>query len=533
MIQKLRIVVLMIALALAGIVYFQVQWVKSSYRIWHEQFDTKVREALTSAVENKLQDKIFTLSKSYALSNAPSGTVVKIMAMDTFAAIENIMVNIDKTDLIFTEDFDQYKSYVKMMDSLTVVVDEQVHRVDDELDIHVSAKGMVRMSNPDSIERHVLKYSFNGNRANMLSEEWLDTLIEQVVETSVGVDASSYTHFKNSLEEELANSDIGLPFELGVYNADEEKYEYLYPQDSDTCRLNMGYKAPLLGNLRPSSFASLYFPDQQLYIQKKLLPVLIGSILLFLITAGSFVLMLQTILRQKRLSEIKNDFVNNMTHELKTPISTVSLALEALQDFDGLKDQQRTERYMNIARNENSRLGLLVNKILKMSTYERDDLRLHKEECDSSECIENVCKNFAVQLQQSNGVLTKKLEAENPVVEVDRVHFNNVVYNLLDNAVKYSGTDPRVTVSTYNENNYLVVEVADRGKGIAKQHQHKIFDKFYRVPSGDLHNVKGHGLGLSYVRKIMEAHRGTVQLESKPREGSRFKLYFPVMETTL
>lgn len=526
MTKKLRIISVLIALALAGITYFQIQWVKTSYQIWQYQFDTNVREALTSAIESNLQDKFYTLSKTYTLPKSPARTTIKVLATDTLDDLKSIMVHIDKSDLIFTEDFEEYDKYLKMTDSLAIVLQDNIKNLDTDLDIKVNAQSIVRMTNSGSLDTTLLRKQVKSKNLKILSQEWLDTLIEEVVETKMEWNGNNYTHFKKSLAEKLEKAKINLPFLLGIFDFEGQQYNYRFPENADSVLLETGYKAPILGMNGAENFATLYFPDQKSYILKKLLPVLSGSLFLFLITIASFALMFHTLFRQKKLSEIKNDFVNNMTHELKTPISTVSLALEALQDFDGLKDQQRTEKYLNIARDENNRLGLLVNKILKMSTYERDDLQLHRETCDIHECISNVCRNFDVQLKNANGVLSRNFTAESHMLDVDRIHFNNVVYNLLDNAIKYADDQPEISISTFNTKNELVIEISDNGHGIPKQYQQKVFDKFFRVPSGNIHKVKGHGLGLSYVKKIVEAHGGTISVDSKPGKGSSFILGF-------
>ncbi len=515
------------ALALAGIVFFQVRWIKTSYLIWQEQFDTNVREALTSAIEKNLHDKLISLSKSYVLENTPGMATVKVVTTDSIRDISKIFFSIDESELIHTEDFDELRTIVNISDSVNVTLKKRNKKADRDLDIHICSESLIHTLDTNIFYFDEDSFVCKTKSIIMTNESWLDTIVEHVIESTDGTPARSYDEFKNTLDQELIKLDIDIPYLLGVFDINKKNFDYLFPESIDTSLLQSGYKIPLLGHQAPASFASLYFPTQKSYIWQKLFPVLIGSISLFLIISASFILMFHTIFKQKKLSQIKSDFVNNMTHELKTPISTVSLALEALQDFDGLKDRERTNKYLNIARNENSRLGLLVNKILKMSTYEKSDLQLHHENCDIHECIRNVCRNFDVQLRQEAGIIYQNLEAERSIVNVDRIHFNSVIYNLLDNALKYSGEKPEIFITTVNRKNDFQVEISDNGPGISKQHQQKIFDKFYRIPSGDLHKVKGHGLGLSYVKKIVEAHGGSISLESKPDKGSRFILSFP------
>ncbi len=545
MTKKLRVIAIMIGLTLAGIIYFQIAWIKTSYRIWDEQFDTNIREALTSAIEQGLQDKLINLSKCYVLEGSPGTISINVLSTDSIKDLSKVFFNIEESELIYTESYNELEHELSMSDSLNFVIKTQMdsitdsftNRINDEfkddVNIKIDVEKIINVKERDFITIDTDTLISQAHKIVVEQEMWLDTLINQVVKTKINFDGSTnYENFNNILKDELTKLEINLPYNLGIIDINNRQYNYLYPANCDTSVLQKGYKVPLLGNSQSSNYASLFFPDQNTYVIKKLLPLLLGSIFLFLITAASFVFMFQTLFKQKQLSEVKSDFVNNMTHELKTPISTVSLALEALQDFDGLKDKHRTERYLNIARNENNRLALLVNKILKMSTYEQNDLQLRRENCNISACLENVCKNFEVQLRQEKGKLNTEFEEEQLFYKVDKVHFNNVIYNLLDNAMKYSSDKPEIKVRSNSVDGGLQITVSDNGIGISKEHQQKIFDKFYRIPSGDLHHVKGHGLGLSYVKKIVEAHNGTISIESKLGKGSKFKLFFPTKHKT-
>jgi len=314
---------------------------------------------------------------------------------------------------------------------------------------------------------------------------------------------------------------------VGVYNFNSMRFDYLYPENSDTIPFETSYKIPIFEKLDSPDWASIYFPEKGKHMIAQLWPSIVSSLILILITVFSFVFILTTIYRQKKLSEIKSDFINNMTHELKTPITTVSLAIEALKDFNVLESKDQTEKYLDIAEGENKRLALLVDRILKVAAYQREELKLNTESIDVHYLISEVIKNIDVQVKKKGGQISTEFSAENGVFEVDRVHFNNLIYNLLDNAIKYSDSSPEIKVTTIIENGLLFIQIVDNGIGISRQHQDKIFDKFYRIPTGNLHGVKGHGLGLSYVKEIVEMHGGNISLESEPGKGSSFNIYLP------
>lgn len=268
-----------------------------------------------------------------------------------------------------------------------------------------------------------------------------------------------------------------------------------------------------------------WFPKTNSYILKNMWLTLLGSLLLFSLIAGSFWLMLKTILSQKRVSEVKNDFINNMTHEFKTPISTVSAAMEALVSFDGLSDKERSRRYVEISRNEMSRLAGLVDKVLSISMFEQKKIVLNKETFNVTTLLQELSQQYAV---KGDGRVHIQMGQENAAyLFADKFHLQNVLTNLLDNAVKYSGEEVVINIGCWREGDFIIINVKDNGIGISKEHQKHIFEKFYRVPTGDLHGVKGFGLGLNYVKEIVEMHGGTVGLKSQPGIGSEFIIAIP------
>jgi two-component system, OmpR family, phosphate regulon sensor histidine kinase PhoR len=250
---------------------------------------------------------------------------------------------------------------------------------------------------------------------------------------------------------------------------------------------------------------------------------------MLLVIISLFLYSIRTIQKQKKLSDIKNDFINNMTHELKTPIATISLACEALNDEDMRRSEKAMQLYVGMINEENKRLGVLVENVLRTAIFEQGEMHLRVQKFDLHEVIRQVIRNIEIQVQKKKGDLTMHLYAENPIVEGDQLHITNVVYNLIDNAIKYSESNPHVEITTRSAPNGITVAFKDNGIGISKENQKKIFDKLYRVPTGNIHNVKGFGLGLSYVKGVIDKHHGSVEVVSEAKKGSTFTLFIPTL----
>ena len=235
--------------------------------------------------------------------------------------------------------------------------------------------------------------------------------------------------------------------------------------------------------------------------------------------------------RQKKLSEVKNDFINNMTHEFKTPIATISLAAQMLNDDSVNKSPQMLKRLSTTINDETKRLRFQVEKVLQLSMYEHQQANLNMTEINANELISGVIHTFALNVEKGGGKIVSSLKAEDPIILVDEMHLTNVMHNLMENAVKYKRPDSplELTVSTWNEPKTLCISVQDNGIGIKKEDVKKIFEKFYRVHTGNLHDVKGFGLGLAYVKKIINDHKGTVSVESEYGIGTKFIIRLPLL----
>jgi len=332
------------------------------------------------------------------------------------------------------------------------------------------------------------------------------------------------------LKLELKENGISADYDFVVYDANLIPR---YLKDDETeANLDELYNSDFNASLFPSDIfgspysVSVYFPNQKGYVMGKMWGVLLLSLLIMIGLVYAFYFTIKTIYNQKRLSQIKNDFIGNMTHELKTPISTISLACEALSDEGIQSTQNQRSNFVRMINEENKRLGVLVENVLQSAVIDRGELKLKKETLVLNDIIEKAIANIKIQVESKGGQIKMNLNASNNVLNGDKIHITNVIYNLLDNANKYTPGQPSITVETEDIVDGVLVKVKDNGIGISKDNQKRIFDKLYRVPTGNIHDVKGFGLGLSYVKAIIDKHEGFINVDSTLGKGSTFKIEF-------
>lgn len=332
------------------------------------------------------------------------------------------------------------------------------------------------------------------------------------------------------IDHEFKNAGINAPYFYSVVNASNDVI-FLGKNHTIEDKAALYKKAlfPRDGNYynKDTNYVCVYFPTKKQIIFKSMKMAMPSFLLTFMLVI-TFICTIYVVFRQKRLSEIKNDFINNMTHELKTPISTISLASQMLNDGGVSKTPQTLSHISGVIVDETKRLSFQVEKVLQMAIFDRDSSRMKMEELDINELIESVASNFSIKVANNGGDITTSLNAENSTVKADKLHLSNVLYNLLDNAHKYKRVEPLIKIKTWNDKQKIFIAVMDNGIGISKENLKRIFDKFYRVPTGNIHNVKGFGLGLAYVKTIVENHKGTIKAESELNIGTTFTICLPL-----
>ncbi|MET3978353.1 two-component system phosphate regulon sensor histidine kinase PhoR [Mucilaginibacter sp. UYP25] len=333
---------------------------------------------------------------------------------------------------------------------------------------------------------------------------------------------------------ELHNRGISLPFSYEVSTANSDSLIFSSAMDTKGIKpefiaANTFEKAIFSNELiNDPGKIKISFPQKNSFILGNMTAAMgtTGGLILVLIFCFGYTIF--SILRQKKIAEMKIDFINNMTHEFKTPVSTIMIASEALKDNEIAQDKTRVARLANVIYEENVRLGSHIERVLNIARIERNDFKLDKKPLDVNEMITIVLDSMALKIQKCNANIELKLEAERSVIIADELHFSNVMFNLIDNAIKYSTDAPDIAISTLNRNGHVVIRVADKGIGMNRDQQAKIFEQFYRIPTGNLHDVKGFGLGLSYVNTIVKRLDGTIGVRSEREKGSEFELKFPV-----
>jgi two-component system phosphate regulon sensor histidine kinase PhoR len=262
------------------------------------------------------------------------------------------------------------------------------------------------------------------------------------------------------------------------------------------------------------------------YLLKKIFSPILFSLFLVGVTIISFALLYRNLLKQRRLAEIKNEFISNITHELKTPIATVGVAIEALRNFNAGNDPQKTKEYLDISQNELQRLSLLVDKVLKLSMFENKEIELKYELFNLKDIVEEVVSSMKLQIEKNHATVSVNMEGDTNL-KADKLHLLSVVYNLLDNALKYGNGNTAIKIEMKEKQKEIEFSIADNGIGISQEYKDKVFEKFFRVPVGDTHNTKGYGLGLSYVAHVVQKHHGKIEVESQPGLGTKFIILLP------
>ena len=330
---------------------------------------------------------------------------------------------------------------------------------------------------------------------------------------------------------ELKNKDINTSFEFGIYSPATNSMIFQktgkYPEEllNDSFIFDLNPVGSLFS--LPNKLL-IFFPNEKKFLISQLWILLAVSVVLFLVIIISFSFSIYTIFRQKRLSIMKNDFINNMTHEFKTPISTIALACEALKDKDIQKTESLYENYVGVIDEENGRLGLMSEQILQTAIIDKGQLKIQKSLNNIHDIINAAMGSKTIAIENKGGKIEAQLRAQNDEVMGDNIHLTNVIINLLDNAIKYCLEKPDIVINTINSNKSLLIRIKDNGIGISNTNRKKIFEKLYRVPTGNVHNFKGFGLGLSYVKAIIDQHNGEVSVDSEMGKGSTFTIKLPI-----
>ncbi len=501
--NQLKTIVVLASIALVGMLLVQVYWINNAITVAQQRFDQNVNAALNNVAKHLEKQKVAAkITQKFRYRKQGKSTLAQKDKL-----LDNDHISI-KNDNVITELVEEFTA-----DSAGVEVTkyQQQSRIEGEEPYSKTAL-------------NIPAYAQQGVD-NLMSKR--ESMVNEIIDELVSVNI--YNDYNNFIDTLMLDSLIAVELnEMGI-SAD---YEYGLSNKHQPLKMQSAlYNSKYKVNLSPDNvfitpqYLSIRFPSQQKYLLQSMWLMLSLSTVLMLAVIFAFYYAVSTIVKQKKLSDIKNDFISNMTHEFKTPISTISLACEVLADADVVKSKDRIDNYVKVIGSENKRLGVLVENILQTAILDKGELKLKQQLLDFHLLIEQTLLSMKLQIESKAAEVTLNLNASDFMVNVDRVHMTSVIFNLIDNALKYSGnTKPVIQIKTINKNGSIVLSIADNGIGISKANVGKIFDTMYRVSTGNVHDVKGFGLGLSYVKTVIDKHGGSIHVESQEGEGTTFKI---------
>ncbi|MFI5171036.1 MAG: sensor histidine kinase [Chitinophagales bacterium] len=522
--------------ALLGIILVQVYWIQNTIAQKEQVFMYHVNEAL-----NKVADKVETniaasvLSSQMSLffsdstywgSDGDSLNVYSGFMSDSMiaGAIKSAKIG----DSYYQTEMVPLHPYQDAISPLNEIGDRPT-MILEPLEYHgevsSSDNGLISEILRD-IDRQL---QINSQRIKKAMEQIMFQMVQRGIQPEQTIDT---VFLKNTLFHELKNNGINTDFNFGVL-MDEEFFITNAKEEKEIKDLvSTPHKVSLFPDdmFFNNDVLLVNFPHQKSFILSSIWSLLIGSLLFTTIIVAVFYYTIAILFRQKKLSEIKNDFINNMTHEFKTPLATISLAVDAVNNPMILRDENKVKHYTHIIKEENKRMNRQVEKVLQMALLDKNQISLSNDDIDMHDIIYRAVENFSLQVEEKGGTISTNLAAENYELTGDEVHLSNVISNLIDNAVKYSSEHPEINISTESNDKGIYISIDDKGIGMSSEHLKMIFEKFYRVPTGNVHNIKGFGLGLTYVKAIIEAHNGLIEVKSQPKKGSQFKIFLPIKQ---
>jgi two-component system, OmpR family, phosphate regulon sensor histidine kinase PhoR len=482
--RRIQLIILLMSIALIGIICLQIYWIRWNIRLNEEQFDKNVFMAI-----NHVADRLQMYEERAVLDAINSSHEVPAEANRNIRQAAKFLENGFSTRKVSIGD---------------------------------------------------TSHSQANNTFNDIATRWEYMKVSQLVDAKPLAERVPLDLLAQSIKEEMDNRGIHSLYQYGVFSKVKNSYVIVNdhfvvldngPQITNggaASLFNSPYRVSLFQqDIESPGYLSMYFPNRTSLVLASVWQILALSVIFTGIILFCFWYTIQVIYRQKKLSEMKNDFINNMTHEFKTPIATISLAADSIGSPMIMNHPDKIKRFVDIIRQENRRMNSQVERVLQMALIDKNDFQLNLGELNLHEIIGQAVDNFSLQVEKREGALHTDLQATRPIIEGDATHIASIIHNLLDNANKYSPEQPDITIRTRNVPMGVEISIEDKGIGISKEARKYIFDKFYRVHTGNIHDVKGFGLGLSYVKAIMTAHKGLVDVKSEPGNGSTFILTFP------
>ncbi|MFM2155370.1 MAG: hypothetical protein RL516_119 [Bacteroidota bacterium] len=542
-----RLTVFVMSFALAGLILLQAYWIYDDIKLKEQQFDQSVMLALNDIVAKvEQQENIKIVVQNFISQNDSTGSGASkndslLNHLGSILGSNNVNINAANNDFsIIAQEIRKRVNEIKsnrkynkdfsnsaLLDSSIDIRIENDFQQKEVLSFNLSDESIIM----DSIEREAerrMESKFNKlntlmNKLTFQINDRNKSLLERIPPTVLD----------SIITKEFTGRNIPVNYIYGIKQVNKNNFEYTNAKSDTSKLLKSNYSVLLFPNdiLKKNEQLTITFPKKYEFLFYSLWPLLISAVVFSIVMIIGFIYVMRTVLTQKKLAEIKSDFINNMTHEFKTPIATISIANESLKNPKVYSNPEKLDYYTGVIRDENKRMLRQVEVMLQMAQLEKGELKLKYETLKIEEVAEEAINSSLLSVENKNGKLEIKVAEDIPAITGDRNHLVNVISNLIDNSIKYSNNAPQIVVSITKSIDFVVIEVKDNGIGMTKEVQKRIFDTFYRATTGNLHDVKGFGLGLSYVRTILEQHQGTISVESEINKGSTFTIQLPIKKT--
>jgi signal transduction histidine kinase len=536
--NKLKTVFTLIVLSLLGIIAFQTYWTINAYNINKKKFDSDIDQAMQLAINDCKRDYLDSLRKVIAKRLSPPETRLKVDTMsDRFDhsiksiyidSISNLFYDIRDGRLIPFPQVKLYEKEIGYKANLREILAQASFDTPSLMSNILHLFGEYDIASHGIIGSYVTGYKTEIDIPKERIMKFDKGLHNTIYELKSNYRQSDSLKITKYLATELNKLNVKSPFLLQIseHAAPPGKPNAHYSETDEYSYKYHGFRL-FLQIAGPELFIRAIIRNPQNAIIKNMSITLLMTALLILFTIFCFWYTFKTIIQQKKLSELKDDFINNMTHELKTPIATMTVAIEGLQKFNALNDTEKTQRYLQASRNELTRLNDIVSRVLNVAAFGNNEVKLVKESVNIDDLLNDVIDTEQLKANKQVNISYEN-KSDIKMIVADKLHFRNVLVNLVDNAIKYSNEPVLVKITCYKVGNNALISVKDNGIGIPNSHISQIFNKFHRVPTGNVHNVKGTGLGLSYVKYVIEAHDGNVIVESDVNTGSEFIISIPI-----
>ncbi len=566
--RSITLIIVLMSLSSFGLIGFQYYWVTNAISINRERFDQNVLQALSTTVDELekvqtrnsilstlMQDSVFQQSIfqkiepiEYQISSRPTyrrrpslvDTIFKGTAPEVSSTFRRIL-EAQGVNINILEELEQFFAYMTPEQASKLFTPDEMEILLQEKERQFQYLNEIEKVQRDQRNSRASSFSQVITDIN-LSEDALDkirkanlkidlanqTFDEIIAGQKAILDRLDTAEVRKIVRRHLLEQGISEGFELGLLK-DDGLFVPIGQVEQQFILVQRGIQAKLFPNdiMGKNNYLYIYFPEKGSYVARQVWLPISSSLIFIGVIIFCFIYAIKVIIRQKALSDIKNDFINNMTHEFKTPLATVSLAVEALQDPELSAQDKFRKRYLGIIKDENKRLVSQVENVLQAAALDKKDFNLKLENLNLSEILETTVDHFGLLIEKRGGEIKFENNLINPAIEGDAFHLTHIFNNLLDNANKYSPEEPKIEIIASDQTDQFTIKIKDHGIGMSKDSQRKIFDKFYRVPTGNIHDVKGFGLGLSYVKTMLEAHKGSIAVTSEPGKGSTFTITLP------